>query len=76
VAGGGVPLRDIAVETARTWLKTNLHELDSEHHVEVHPRIHPGSLDLQALFSGGERSGIAPANDTSVGVGHANRKCP
>ncbi len=71
LAGTRIPIADIAVETARTWLKSNLHALDPERHVRVHPRIQPGSLDLQALFSSRAKAGVTLANDTSVGVGHA-----
>jgi S-adenosylmethionine synthetase len=71
LAGGRISIGEIAVETARLWLKSNLHDLDAECHVRVHPRIQPGSLDLQALFSSRAKGGVTLANDTSIGVGHA-----
>lgn len=46
-----VPLDEIAIEGSRSWLRTNLHALDPDQHVRIHTRIHPGSQDLQALFS-------------------------
>ena len=71
ISGDLVPIEEIAVETARTWLKANLHALDPVQHVQIHPRIQPGSFDLQRLFSSGASRGIALANDSSIGVGHA-----
>jgi S-adenosylmethionine synthetase len=71
ISGDLVPIEEIAVETAKTWLKVNLHALDSELHVQIHPRIQPGSIDLQTLFSRGTHRGTALANDSSIGVGHA-----
>lgn len=64
-----IPVRDVAVEGSRAWLKANLHALDADRHVRVDVLVQQGSQDLQALFS---RSDQAPlANDTSFGVGHA-----
>ena len=68
--GDELPLSEIAVESAKEWLKSNMHALDADRHVEIHQRIRPGSVDLQALFSA--RAGaVARANDTSIGVGYA-----
>jgi S-adenosylmethionine synthetase len=71
ISGDLVPIEEIAVESARTWLKANLHALDHEQHVRIDPRIQPGSFDLRRLFSSGASRGIALANDSSIGVGHA-----
>ena len=71
VKGDRIPLAEIAVESAKGWLKDNLHALDADHDVQVYPRIQPGSLDLQALFVRHRGTGMALANDTSIGVGHA-----
>jgi S-adenosylmethionine synthetase len=71
ISGDLVPIEEIALESARTWLKANLHALDPERHVQIHPRIQPGSFDLQRLFSSGAACGVALANDSSIGVGHA-----
>jgi S-adenosylmethionine synthetase len=38
---------------AKTWLKCNLHVLEPELHVQIHPRIQPGSINLQTLLSRG-----------------------
>jgi S-adenosylmethionine synthetase len=71
VAGHPIPIDDLAVESAKAWLKTNMHALDPERHVQIHPRIQPGSSDLQTLFSSGTSRGAGLANDSSIGVGHA-----
>jgi S-adenosylmethionine synthetase len=52
-------------------MRCNLHALDAEHHVHIHELIHPGSHDLQALFSRSPEGSIPLANDTSIGVAHA-----
>jgi S-adenosylmethionine synthetase len=71
VANDHVPVAEIAVECAREWLRANMHAMDAERHVQVHARIQPGSVDLQALFPAAGARDVALANDTSVGVGHA-----
>jgi S-adenosylmethionine synthetase len=68
--GEEIPLHAIAIESARNWLRGNLHALDAERHVRIHPVLRSGSRELQSLF--GRRTGKAPlANDTSFGVGYA-----
>jgi S-adenosylmethionine synthetase len=64
-----IPVRDIAVEGSRAWLKANLHALDAGRHVRIEAMVQQGSQDLQALFSRGDQMPLA--NDTSFGVGHA-----
>jgi S-adenosylmethionine synthetase len=66
-----IPVSEIAVESARDWLRANIHALDAERHVRIHQRIQPGSLALQTLFSRQASGGAILANDTSIGVGHA-----
>jgi S-adenosylmethionine synthetase len=66
-----VPVRQIALESARAWLDANLHALDAQRHVRIHTLIQPGSQDLQTLFARREGRDVVLANDTSVGVGHA-----
>lgn len=66
-----LPIKDIAVETARAWLGAHLHALDAEHHVRLHPVLRPGSQDLRSLFSRARHGGGSLANDTSIGVGYA-----
>lgn len=65
-----IPVDDIAIDAAREWLRGHLHALDPVRHVEVFPRLRPGSADLTRIFEQGLRS-IPLANDTSCGVGFA-----
>jgi S-adenosylmethionine synthetase len=68
--GGEEALREVAVESARDWLKQNLHALDAREHVRIHPLLRPASTALRGLFT--RSSGDMPrANDTSLGVGYA-----
>ncbi len=68
--GGDAPAaKEVAVETARDWLRANLHALDATS-VQFHWLVRPVSEDLQALF-GRRAGGIPIANDTSIGVGYA-----
>ncbi len=71
VGGDRIPVRDIAVEGSREWLRANLHALDAERQVTLHCLVRPASADLQTLFSRRGRSGVPLANDTSIGVAHA-----
>jgi S-adenosylmethionine synthetase len=66
-----IPVEDIAVEGSRAWLRANLHGLDADRHVQIHPLVHPGAQDLRAIFARGSENGVPRANDTSVGVGYA-----
>jgi S-adenosylmethionine synthetase len=71
VGGDSIAIEELAVEGARTWLRANLHALDADHDVRLHPLVQPGSQDLTHLFSRGGRDNSPLANDTSIGVGHA-----
>jgi S-adenosylmethionine synthetase len=64
-------LREIAVEGSRTWLRANLHALDTERHVRIHDLVQPGSHDLRTLFARRSGAAVPLANDTSIGVGYA-----
>ena len=66
-----LPVKELAIEGSRSWLRNNLHALDVERHVRLHSVIHPGSVDLQALFAHGHEDAVPLANDTSFGVGYA-----
>jgi S-adenosylmethionine synthetase len=66
-----IPIKEIAVEGSRAWLKANLHALDPDRHVRIESVVQQGSQDLQTLFSRRDLPGIALANDTSFGVGYA-----
>lgn len=66
-----LPVKELAIEGSRAWLRNNLHALDVERHVRLHSVIHPGSADLQGLFAHGHDDAVPLANDTSFGVGYA-----
>jgi len=69
--GVDVPVADLAVEATEAWLKSNLHALNVERHVRIHPMIRPGSQELVELYQRSQARGVALANDTSCGVGFA-----
>jgi S-adenosylmethionine synthetase len=72
VGGKRLPVEDLAVEVAKTWIRENIRNLDPDRHVIIKPRIKPGSRDLVDLFMRFQRKGEVPlANDTSFGVGFA-----
>jgi S-adenosylmethionine synthetase len=71
VGGETIPIKEIAVEGSRTWLKANLHALDADHQVRIDALVQHTSQDLQGLFSRRGVRGIPLANDTSFGVGYA-----
>ncbi|HCO39649.1 MAG: methionine adenosyltransferase [Aquificota bacterium] len=63
---------ELAVESAKRWLRENIRNLDVERHVKIHTKIKPGSKDLVELFERFQKKGEVPlANDTSFGVGYA-----
>ena len=72
VLDGGipVPVAELAVHAARSWLAQHLRTLDAERHVSIETFVRPGSAELVSLF---DRRGAprALANDTSCGVGYA-----
>jgi S-adenosylmethionine synthetase len=70
VDGTAIPVADIAEQTSRAWLRANLHALDAERHVRIHPVVRPGSPALSALVAR-ERGRSVLANDTSFAVGYA-----
>lgn len=65
--GKKVPVKEIAVETAKEWFKKKLRFIDPEKHVRYQVEIKPGSPELMDIF---EREYIG-ANDTSASVGYA-----
>ncbi|MCA1409005.1 methionine adenosyltransferase, partial [Ensifer sp. IC3342] len=69
VGSDAIPIEEIAIEGSRSWLRSNLHALDVDRHVRIHPLIRPGSQDLRDLFSRNDRTPLA--NDTSFGTGYA-----
>jgi S-adenosylmethionine synthetase len=68
VGGVAVPVAELALGSARAWLRANLRGLDVERNVQIHPVVRRGSVELVDLFGAG---GPSLANDTSLGVGFA-----
>jgi len=64
-----IPVKQIAVQTAKEWFKKNLRYVDPEKHVTYQVEIQPGSPALTSIFRG--RGGVLGANDTSAAVGWA-----
>ncbi len=69
--GVKVPVDELAVESAKEWLKENIHAIDPEKHVRIHTYIRPGSVDLVDIYMRQLKEGLPLSNDTSFGVGYA-----
>ena len=70
VKGNIVPVEEIAINAAKSWLSNNLRFLDVENHVRIIPKIRAGSNELVELFQRFGKGEIPLANDTSFGVGY------
>jgi len=66
-----VPLQDLVHSSCVSWLKQNLHALDTDEHVRVHNLVRPGSKDLVELYLRQNETGLAYCNDTSCGVAYS-----
>jgi len=64
-----IPVEEIAVETAKKWLRENIRHLDVSRDVQIISKIRPGSTDLVDLFNRFGKGEIPLANDTSFGAG-------
>lgn len=64
-----IPVSDIAIETARSWIKSHLPNVNPDRHMKYQIELQPTSAELGAIFEHGP--GMLPANDTSAGVGYA-----
>jgi len=64
-----IPVEDIAIQTAKQWLKENLRFVDPQNHVRYQVELKPGHPELMDIF---QRKGrVLGANDTSAAVGYA-----
>jgi S-adenosylmethionine synthetase len=69
VNGDKIPVKDLAVKTAKEWFKERLRFVDPEKHVSYQVELKPGHPELMDIF---ERKGrVLGANDTSAAVGYA-----
>lgn len=65
--GRRIPVADIAVDAARSWLARNMRYVDPHRNVSYRVILAPGSEELTGIFS---RPGTKAANDTSATVGY------
>ncbi|UCH58155.1 MAG: methionine adenosyltransferase [Candidatus Bathyarchaeota archaeon] len=64
-----VPVKEIAIESTKEWMRSNLRFVNPEKHVKYQSVIKPGAASLQDIF---QRKGkYRGANDTSAAVGFA-----
>jgi len=69
VEGTSLPIKQIAIQTAKEWFKNCLRFVDPEKHVRYQVELKPGSAELVDIF---KRKGmLLGANDTSAAVGYA-----
>jgi S-adenosylmethionine synthetase len=66
--GTTIPTEPIALRAARQYLEAHVPELDVGTDIVIDVKLGEGSGDLRDVFGEG---GVAMANDTSYGVGHA-----
>lgn len=69
VDGEKVPIEQIAVSSAKEWLRANLPQVNPEQDIEYQVEIYPGAPELASIFQ--QKSGLLKANDTSAAVGYA-----
>jgi S-adenosylmethionine synthetase len=67
--GKKIPVKEIAVQTAKEWFKKNLRFVDPEKHVRYQVELKPGSPELVDIFK--RKGRVLEANDTSAAVGYA-----
>jgi S-adenosylmethionine synthetase len=68
VDGVRIPVKEIAVQTAKEWFKENLRFVDPEKHVRYQVELKPGSAGLTDIFK--RKGRFLGANDTSAAVGY------
>jgi len=64
-----IPVSEIAIDAARSYLKDTLKNIELDKFAEIDERIGMGSADLQHVFD--YRCNVPKSNDTSFGVGYA-----
>jgi S-adenosylmethionine synthetase len=65
----GIDVDEIAVESAKKWIRSNLRFVDPEKHVKYQVELKPGSIGLVDIFR--RKGHVLGANDTSAAVGYA-----
>jgi S-adenosylmethionine synthetase len=69
VDGVSIPVEEIAIQTAKDWLRENLRFVDPEVHMKYQVELKPGSQGLTDIFK--RKECMLGANDTSAAVGYA-----
>jgi len=69
VDGDPIPVDELAVNTAKRWLKKNLRFVDPDKHVRYQVELKKGSAALTDIFA--RKGKYYGANDTSAAVGYA-----
>ena len=67
--GKDIPVEEIAIQTAKKWLKENLRFVDPDKHMKYQVAIRHGSQGLTDIFK--RETCMFGANDTSAAVGYA-----
>ncbi len=67
--GKDIPVEEIAIQTAKKWLKENLRFVDPDKHMTYQLAIRHGSQGLTDIFK--RETCMFGANDTSAAVGYA-----
>ncbi len=69
VDGRSIPVDEIAIQTAKEWLRENLRFVDPDVHMRYQVELKPGSQGLTDIFK--RKECMFGANDTSAAVGYA-----
>ena len=69
VNGIKVPVNEIAIQAAKSWIRENLRFVDPEEHLRYQVELKPGAPALMDIFS--RKGRVLGANDTSAAVGYA-----
>ncbi|OPY83288.1 MAG: S-adenosylmethionine synthetase [Syntrophus sp. PtaU1.Bin005] len=67
-AGREIPVVDIAIDSAKQWIRSHMRFVDPDAHLEYRVVLLPGSEELTDIFSRPGR--VMAANDTSAAVGY------
>lgn len=63
-----IPIKEIAIESAKEWIRTNLRFIDPEGDIKYRVVLAPGSAELTDIFN--RPGAVRPANDTSAALGY------
>jgi len=69
VDGVKIPVKEIAVQTAKEWFREKLRFVDPEKHVQYQVELKPGAPSLVDIFK--RKGKVLGANDTSAAVSYA-----